>query len=545
MSAARLALSLLTCLAVALGGGGCAKRESVAERGVREQVLHLNIGAEPQDLDPPRMQTNPHISVLMALYEGLVTYDPADLHPVPGVAERWDISPDGLIYTFHLRADARWSNGDPVTAHDFVFSAKRTLSPAFASPYAFYYEVVRGAADYHAGRLTDFAQVGVRALDDRTLRIELNQPAPYQLFLLGSFAWMPVHRPTIEKHGRYDQPVTSWCKPGEFVGNGPFTLEEWRTSDVITVRRNPRYWDAANVRLSTIHFHLIENEETEERAYRNGQLHITEFVPNAKLDTWRRAAPDQLKTGPFFSTYFYAFDLTKPPFDDLKVRRAFSLALDRAALVSTFPQNGMRPATSFVVPGVDGYGYTGEHALRFNPAEARRLLAEAGYPDGKGFPEVEITFNSNSRHQRVAEIMQGMWERHLGVRLKITNVEGKVYQADRIRRKYLLSRAGWVGDYLDAHAFLEMYLSTGGQNTTGFANPEYDRLVRASRGQTDLSARHETYRQAEDILLRELPIIPLFYDGKPHLVHPAVRGWHSNLLDIHPPKALWLEAPAK
>jgi oligopeptide transport system substrate-binding protein len=535
---------LLATVLGLLAAGGCAKRESLVERAAREQVLHYGIGAEPQDLDPQFMQVNPHITVMMALYEGLVTYDPVDLRPVPGVAERWDISEDGLHYTFHLRRDAKWSNGDPVTAHDFIFSYRRILTPTLGSPYAYFLDVIRGAADFRAGRSSDFSTVGLSAPDDHTLRVELGQPAPFVLFLAGSFAWMPLHRATVEKTGPFDRPFSGWTKPGVLVGNGPFVLKEWRLGDKIIVERNPRYWGAAQVRLNAVHFHLIENEETEERAFRNGQLHATEFVPNAKLEAWRRAAPGQLRTGPFFSTYFYAFDTTKPPFDRREVRQAFSLALDREALVAAFPRNGMTPAHSFVVPGVEGYDYEGANALRFDPAEARRLLAAGGYPDGAGFPAVDITFNSASRHQRVAEVLQAMWERNLGVRLGLHNVEGKVYNAERIRKKYLFSRAGWVGDYLDPHSFLEVYLSTGGQNTTGFANPGYDGLLKTALGAREPAERRRLYRQAEDILLRELPLLPLFYDGKPHLVHPAVRGWHSNLLDLHPVKDIWLESPA-
>lgn len=545
MSAAPLTLCLLPCLALAIGAGGCAKRESLVEQGARDQVLHYGIGPEPQDLDPQFLQVNPHITVMMALYEGLVAYDPVDLHPVPGVAERWEVSADGLTYTFLLRRDARWSNGDPVTAQDFAFSFRRILTPALGSPYAYYLDVIRGAADYRNGRITDFSQVGLRAPDDHTLVVELGQPAPFVLFLAGSFAWMPLHRATVEAAGPFDRPFSGWTKPGVLVGNGPFVLKEWQLGDKIVVARNPHYWNAARVRLNAVHFHLIENEETEERAFRNGQLHVTEFVPNAKLDAWRLSAPDRLRTGPFFSTYFYAFDTTKPPFDRVEVRRAFSLALDRAALVAAFPRNGMTPARSFVVPVVEGYAYEGAHGLRFDPAEARRLLAAAGYPGGAGFPAVDITFNSASRHQRVAEILQAMWQRHLGVRLSLHNAESKVYNAERVRRKYLLSRAGWVGDYLDPHSFLEVFLSSGGQNTTGFADREYDGLLQAALGTRESVERRRLYRQAEDILLRELPLIPLFYDGKPHLVHPAVHGWHSNLLDLHPVKDIWLGSPEK
>ncbi len=533
-------LPLVSALALLTFIPGCSRHDSAVGIGNRTQVLHQNIGAEPQDLDPQLMQTNAHFNVLMALYEGLTGYDPRDLHPVPGIAERWDISADGLVYTFHLRADARWSNGDPVTAHDFAFSARRMLSPNFPTPYKHYFDILRGAEDYGAGRVTDFSTVGVHALDARTLRLELRQPAPYLLFLVGGFMWMPVHRATVEAHGAFDAPYTGWASPGELVGNGPFTLAAWRHGEEIVVRKNPRYWGARNVRLQEIHFHLIENADTEERAYRSGQLHVTEFVPASKLATYAETAPGELQVVPFFSTYLYEFNLARPPFDDPRVRRAFALAIDRASLAASQSQQHLLPAAGLVPPGTDGYRFTGEHALRFDPAAARRLLAEAGYPDGRGFPSANLSYDVSARHQHVAEVLQQMWEKNLGVRVNLANIEGRVFHAERVQRKYALARGGWVGDYLDPHAFLSVHLTGGGQNVAGYANPEFDRLVRAALDERDQAARHELYRQAEDALMRDLPVLPLYHYTSQHLVAPSVRGRYPNLLDYHPYQGMWL-----
>lgn len=537
-----LPLRPLCCLLAVILLGACAKPETAVALGNRTQVLHQNIGAEPRDLDPQLMQTNAHFNVLMALYEGLIGYDPHDLHPVPGVAERWEISDDGRLYTFHLRSDAKWSNGDPVTAHDFEFSVRRMLSPKFATPYKHYFDIISGAEDFGAGRSLDFAAVGVRALDDRTLRIELRQPAPYLLFLLGSFAWMPVHRATVEAHGAFDAVATGWSRLGHIVTNGPFALADWRSGDAIVVRKNPHYWGARDVRLQEIHFHLIENADTEERAFRSGQLHLTEFVPATKLATYAETAPGQLAVTPFFSTYMYEFNLTRPPFNDLRVRRAFSLAVDREKLAASQPQQRLLAATGLVPPGTDDYHYTGEHALRFDPVEARRLLAEAGFPDGKGFPPLDMSFDTSARHQHFAEVLQQMWERNLGVRVNLANSEGRVFHAERVRGTYALSRGGWVGDYLDPHAFLSVHLTGGGQNVAGYANPEFDALVRGALDQRDRATRHESYRRAEDVLMRDLPILPLFHYTSQHLVAPSVRGLYPNLLDYHPYQGVWLDA---
>lgn len=518
----------------------CSRRETPVEAGNRAQILHQGIATEPQDLDPHLLQFQSHFNVLMALGEGLVGYDPHDLHPVPGVAERWEILPDGLVYLLHLRADARWSNGDAVTAHDFVFSARRLLSPALGSPFRYYYDDVRGAKEYSAAAAPDFSTVGVRALDDRTLRIELLHPTPYFLFLLGNWSWYPVHRATVEKYGRFDQPFTDWSKPGRFVGNGPFTLTEWKPGQVIIVRRNPRYWDAARVRLSEIHFHCIESSDTEERAFRSGQLHITENVPGSKLRDYAAQRPSPLKVAPIFSTYLYALNITRPPFDDVRVRRAFPLALDRERIVTSQIASGILPARSFVPP-VAGYVYDGEAGLRFDPGEARQLLAAAGYPDGRGFPPVELATNTSVLHRELAEIVQQMWQKHLGVRVGIASKESKVFFQERMLKQYQLSRMSWIGDYPDAFGFLTVYLSDGGQNTTGYASPEYDRLALTAARTLNETERRARYREAETLLLRDAPIIPVFYDTGRHLVSPAVQGRYPNLLEFHSYQGLWLE----
>ena len=519
---------------------GCAPRETAVTQGNRAQILHQGIGAEPEDLDPHLTQFNAHFNVAMALGEGLVGYDPHDLHPVPGVAERWEISRDGLVFTLHLRANARWSNGDPVTAADFVFSARRMLSPALGSPYRYYYDDVRGAKEFSASAAPDFSTVGIRALDDRTLRIELAHPAPYLLFLLGHWSWYPVHRATVEKYGRFNQPYSGWTKPGRFVGNGPFTLADWKPGQVIIVKKNPLYWDAARVRLAEIDFHFIENADTEERAFRSGQLHITESVPGSKLPHYAAASASPLVIAQFFSTYSYAFNVTRPPFSDARVRRAFSLAIDRARVVASQPASGIRPAFSFVPPSTS-YTYDGDARLRFDPVEARRLLAEAGFPDGRNFPPVELSTNTNLRHQELAEVVQEMWQQNLGVRVTIANKEGKVFYDDRLGGRFQIARSGWVGDYIDPFAFLTVYLTGGGQNEARYANPDYDRLALAAARTLDEPTRLARYRDAETVLLRDLPIVPVFYDTIAHLVNPAVHGRFPNLLDFHPYQGIWLE----
>jgi oligopeptide transport system substrate-binding protein len=478
----------------------------------------------------------------MALNEGLVGYDPQDLHPVPGVAERWEISPDGLTYTFHLRADAKWSNGEPLTAHDFVFSAQRILTPKLGSPFRYYYDDVRGAKEFTASGTSDFSRVGIRATDDRTLVIELDHPAPYFLFLLGNWSWYPLHRGMLEQYGGVDKPYADWSRPGRQVGNGPFVLAEWKQGQVIVVKRNPHYWNAAGVRLDQINFYPIDNADAEERAFRAGQLHITENVPANKLRDYAKQESGPLVVAPSFATYAYVFNVTRPPFSDPRVRRAFSLALDRRGIVASQAASGIQPARSFVPP-FGAYAGVDADALRFDPQEARRLLAAAGFPDGKGFPPVELVTNTSQLHREIAEIVQQEWRKHLGLQVAISLREGKVFFQERIRKEYALARSSWFGDYPDPFAFLTLYLGDNGQNTTGYASPDYDRLVLSAAKSLDEGQRLARYRESEALLLRDLPVMPLFHETSRHLVHPAVRGRYPNLFEIHPYQAMWLEAP--
>lgn len=530
---------VLTGLAVLFAG--CGRRESLVDRGNRGQILHQGIGTEPQDLDPHMLQFQSHFNVFMALNEGLIGYDPQDLKPVPGVARSWDVSADGLTYTFHLRTEAKWSNGEPLTAHDFVFSAQRILNPKLGSPFRFYYDDVRGAKDYVAAGAKDFSRVGIRAVDDHTLVIELVHPAPYFLFLLGNWSWYPLHRGMLERYGGIDKPYADWSRPGRQVGNGPFVLADWKPGQVIIVKRNPHYWDAARVRLNEIHFYPVDNADAEERAFRAGQLHITENVPASKLRDYAKMPSSPLDVAPSFATYAYVFNVTRPPFNDPRVRRAFSLALDRQGIATSQTASGIQPAKSFVPP-FGNYAPPEADALRFAPDEARRLLAEAGFPEGRGFPSVELVTNTSQLHREIAEIVQQAWRKQLGVDIAISLREGKVFFQERIRKEYALSRSSWFGDYPDPFAFLTLYLGDNGQNTTAYASAEYDRLVLSAAKTLNDSQRLARYHDAETLLLRDLPVVPLFHETSRHLVHSSVRGRFPNLFDIHPYQGMSLEA---
>jgi oligopeptide transport system substrate-binding protein len=530
--------AVVVALAVALAG---CKRETRVDVGNREQILHKGNGTEPAELDPHIVTGVTEHHTIMALLEGLVTEDPLDLHPVPGAAERWEISSDGTVYTFHLRHNAKWSNGEPVTARDFWQSYKRILTPSLASQYAYMHFVVKNAEAYNSGKIADFNQAGYKVLDDRTFQIELENPTPYFLSLIMHTSWFPVHLPTVAKYGDPYERGNRWTRPGRFVGNGPFVLDKWRVNDVIVVKKSPTYWDA--VRLNEIRFYAIESSDTEERAFRAGQLHMTDTMPLGKIDTYKQKYPQFLHIDPYLGSYFYRINVTRPPLNDLRLRRALSLSLDRKSLVENVTRGGQLPAFAFTPPGTAGY--TSRTQLHESIDEAKRLLAEAGHPDGKGLPPLELLYNTSEGHRILAEAIQQMWKKNLGIDVRLVNQEWKVYLDAQRTLNYQVCRAGWIGDYVDPNSFLDMWLTGGGNNNTGWSNMEYDRLI-AEAGRThDPKQRLEVFRKAEAILLDELPIIPIYFYTRIGARRPEVKGWYPTILDNHPYKFVWLEPTAE
>lgn len=527
---------LLLCL---LLGTGCPKRETPVDQGIREQVFHRGLSADPSDLDPHVISALPEINITSALFEGLIGEDAVDLHPMPGVAERWEASPDGLVYTFHLRANAKWSNGDPVTAQDFSNSIRRVLTRSLAADYATMLYLVVNAEAYHKGTLTDFAQVGVQTPDARTLRLTLNHPAPYFLSLLTHPVWFPIHLGSLEKSGSPYQRGSKWTQPGSLVGNGPFNLTAWKRGEVIVVQKSPTYWDAATVRLNAIHFHPAVDVDGEERAFRAKQLHLTEALPVSKVDGYKHSQSDMLQIGAFLDTYFYRLNITRPGLSNLKVREALSAAIDRPALVEKITRGGQQPAYSFTPPGVGTYAPP--QIIKSDYEGARRLLAEAGYPGGQGLPPIEIMINSSGNHRVIAEAIQEMWRRELGVTVRINNMEQATLLANRRTLDYQVLRSEWSADYLDPKTFLDVFRSDSNNNHTGWKNANYDALLFEADRTADSAARYSLMQRAETILLNEAPIIPIYYYTSVRLVHPSVRGWHPTLLDRHPYKYVWLE----
>ena len=524
-----LAAFLLLCFVAA----GCGRNETPVQRGNRDGIFYVGIGPDPQELDPQTATGIPEAAILRALGEGLVNLDSRDLHPIPGVAERWEISADGLTYKFHLRAEARWSDGASLTAGDFLASFQRELSPGLGAELSYLLWPIRNAEMFNKGRLADFGKVGVRALDDRTLELTLERPTAYFLTLLAQRMFYPV-RPASGselKRGRAPVADKQGAAAAGWIGNGPFAMAEWRHNREIVLRRNPHYWNAAAVRLKEIHFCVIEDVEAEERAFRAGLLHKTARMPQGKIDAYRRDHPGQLRIDPSLGTYYYLINTMRPPLDDTRVRRALALAIDRTALVQHVARGGQREAEAFTPPGTAGY--TARTSLPFDPDTARQLLAAAGYPGGRGLPTLELLFNTNDNHRQLAEAVQAMWQRELGVVARLVNQEWKVFLHSISTGDFAIARAGWSGGYLDPNAFLDNFVSGGANNRTGFADPRYDALLAEAAATTDPDARRELLQEAETRLLEAAPIIPIYHYTYPYLLQPSVRGWPANVLDYH------------
>lgn len=518
---------------------GCGKRETRVEAADREKIFLLGNGTEPQDLDPHIVTGQNEFYIIMSLLEGLVNFDPHDLHPIPGVAESWNISTDGKVYTFHLRKDAMWSNGEPVTARDFLESYKRILTPSLGSEYSYMHYVVKNAQAYNEGKLKDFDQVGYKVLDDYTLQITLENPTPYFLSLINHQSWFPVPMSVVRKYGDPYQRGNRWTHPGHFVGNGAFVLSKWRINDIVAVRKSTNYWDRDNVRLSGINFYPIESDDAEERAFRSGQLHCTYTLPLAKIDYYKEHYPDLLRIEPFLGNYFYRVNVTKPPLNDKRVRRALTISIDREAIVKTVTRGGQLPAYNLVPPGTAGY--TCRTLLHEDIAGAKRLLAEAGYPDGKGMPPIELLYNTLESHRTIAEAIQQMWKNNLGIDVRLVNQEWKVYLDAQRTMNYQICRASWIGDYADPNTFLDMWVTGGGNNETGWSNSEYDHLIAEAAATSDAQARLEVFQKAEAILMDELPIIPVYFYTVTRARRPELKGWYPTILDMHPYKFIYLE----
>jgi oligopeptide transport system substrate-binding protein len=517
---------VLACLLVA--GTGCSPSETPVQAGLRTQTLLLGNGAEPADLDPPVVTAFTDMNIVMALFEGLTFIDERTTQPVPAAAERWENSRDGLTWTFHLRPNAVWSNGDPVVANDFVQSFRRVVSPALAMENASYLFPLKNAEAINSGKLTDTTQLGCAAPDAHTLVLTLEQPTPHLPLLTAQTPWYPVNPRVLQRFGAMARRGTAWTRAGNLVGNGAFTLLEWNPNSRIVVVKNPKYWNAAETTLQRIEFFPIENPDVEERNFRAGQLHVTYSLPTTKVASWRERDPAQLRVDPFLQTVFVAFNTKQPPFDDVRIRRAFALAIDRDAIARTALNGSRQPAYAATPPGTGGY--TARARVERDVAEARALLAAAGHPNGTGLPRLTFQVRNDELQPTVAEALQAMWHQALGVEVDIAPLEQKTWLQNQRTLNYALSTYSWIGDYPDPLTYLGLFTSNNGNNWTGWGDASYDQIIAEAAMTSDRAGRTDLFQRAEAMLLQAAPVTPIYHGAQTYLIQPTVKNWFPALL---------------
>lgn len=501
-------------------------------------VLRRGNGAEPETLDPHRAQSVGASNILRDLYEGLISKAP-DGELEPGGAESWTISDDRRVYTFKLRQNALWSNGEPVTARDYVYGLRRSVDPLTGSAYAQILAPVVNAGDIIAGD-KDPQSLGVEAVDDYTLRITLNQPTPYFLGLLTHSSTYPLYEPVVQAH------PSNFTQPAHAVTNGAYRMSEWVVASHIRVVRNPSYWDDLNTGVDQVVYLPITDVASELKRYQAGELDWTAAVPVPQLDRVRYQVPDQLQTVPWLGVYYYGLNVTRPPFrDSPKLRRALSMAIDREIICERITRGGETPAYSWVPPAVSDYeppqadyaGWARERRLD----QARTLYREAGYgPDNP--LTLELRYNTSESHKKLASVVANMWRVNLGVKVTLINEEWKVFlQNVRQRQVTQVYRAGWIGDYDDPQTFLSLLHSDFGLNGTGFSNDRYDELLDTAARTPAGEKRRALMQQAEALLLEAQPVIPVYFYTSKTLLKPYVKGFVGNPMGHYYSKDLSIE----
>jgi oligopeptide transport system substrate-binding protein len=482
--------------------------------------------AEPETIDPAVVSDQVSMRISSSLFEGLCRFN-VDGRPEPGMAERWEASADGKSYLFHLREGTHWTDGEPVTAHDFAQAWTRALKPETGSDYTSLLHVIRGGKAFTEGTNTDPASLGIQVIDAKTLRVELENPTPYFLDLCAIQTFAPVPMRTLEKHG------TAWIKPAHIITNGAYLLEQWHIDDHIRLRKNPRYWDAAHVKMATVEVKPVQDANTALNFFHTGQCDLDKgMMPPTLIDELKRQP--WFHTGPFLGTWFIRINTQKKPFDDVRVRQAFALALDKRRIVESITKLGERPAYAITPPGV-GAGYQPPAGLEFDTEKARELLAAAGFPGGKGFPLIEYLYIPLPIERSIAIELQAMWQRHLGITVNLQKQEQKIWLSSMRNLDYHLCRSSWVGDYNDATTFLDMFLAESGNNRTGWKSSTYDGLLAQAAKEAETTRRHALFEQAESLLIREQSVVlPVYWYVGVQFFHHRLTGVKSNLIDDHP-----------
>jgi oligopeptide transport system substrate-binding protein len=525
--AAMLGMSVLT---------GCGSKSNDKAATASKQEITYNLGADPRTLDPALCTDTTGTTVLANAFVGLAELDENE-KAVPGQAEKWDVSDDKLTYTFHLKKDLKWSNGDPVKASDYEYEWKRLLNPETASEYAYALYYLKGGEAYNKGKGSADA-VGVKATDDNTLVVTLEASCPYFLELTAQSYYFPVDQKVVESN-------KDWASDAKtYVSNGPFKITDYKIKDSVVLEKNDSYYDKDKVKLDKLTMKFVAEETSAWASYKSGQFDVVDTVP--KSDVQGALKDGSAKSFANLATYFLSINVSDKAkqvdpnaakvLSDPKVRKALNLAIDRQAIVDNVTKAGQIPAHGIVAKGIigpDGKDYT-DKTTYFDPKgnveEAKKLLAEAGYPDGQGLPQLVLLYNPESGHGDTMQAIQDMWKK-IGVNAELQSQEWKVFLTTRVQKQFEIARDGWNADYVDPMTFLDMFQSTSDQNNCGYNNPEYDKLIVAAKKELDPQKRFDLMHQAEDMLMNDMPVIPLYYYTRTIGIKDYVKGARVSVMN--------------
>ncbi|MDP4176874.1 MAG: peptide ABC transporter substrate-binding protein [Bacillota bacterium] len=522
---------------------GCAnvsnknQNQSTKQSLADNQLIRYNLGADPKTIDPGLNDALYGGTVICNAFEGLMRLDSSD-KPIPGAAEKYEVSSDQLHYTFHLRKDAKWSDGQPVKASDFEYAWKRALDPNTASPYAYQFYYLKNAEAYNTGK-SKVDGVGVKASDDNTLQVDLENPTGYFLSLVAFPAYAPIRKDIVEKNPK------DWAtKPDTYVCNGPFKMKEWKAKDTLTFIKNDNYWNAKSVTLKQIDYRLLDDETAYMNAFKSGQIDFIETPPIAEIQSL--IASKTAAVYPYLGTYYLELNMdpaqaklsddAQKALKNVKVREALSLAIDRKLLVEKVTKAGQKPATAFVPNGIPDPS-TGKdfrqkdyYKATADVTKAKQLLSEAGYPDGKEFPKLEFLYNTSQSHGAVAQAIQDMWRQNLGINITLKNQEWAVFQTTRQNHQFAIARGGWIADYTDPMTFLDIFTTGNGNNDPAYSSKDYDAKIAAARKESDAKKRMQDMHDAEDILMQDMPMIPLYFYTNIVCIKNNIKGFHKSPL---------------
>lgn len=524
--------------APANNGNGNAENGNAAEdaaetAGTDGPILRTNNKSEPGSLDPALARGTHESWILQHIFEGLMKYDEKG-EVVPAMAKSVDVSDDGITYTFHLRDDVKWSNGDPVTAQDFEFAWKRVLDPELASEYSYQLYYVQGGEEYNTGK-GSVDDVAIKALDDKTLEVKLVVPTPYFEGLTAFYTLYPVHKASVEGNPDWaNDPAKT-----EFVSNGPFKLVNWQHNEKIQIVKNENYYDADKVKLGGIDFDILEDDNTAWQKYDGGDYDFLVNPPSTIVHQLQVDGNDELKIGDDLGTYYYAFNCKKSPFSNPKVREALSMAIDRKTIVDNITQGGQ-----LVAEGVVPYGLLDDESKDFREAngnlveedkeKAKKLLEEGLAEEGMTVEDMNnftLSYNTDEGHKKIAQAVQQMWKENLGFEIKLENMEFQVLLDRRLAGDYDICRAGWLGDYADPMTMLDIFMTDNAQNDVFYSNPKFDELLMTAKKSPDQKVRMDSMKEAEKIMMSEKPIAPVYFYTQPYVQKPYVKGVYKTIMN--------------